>query len=73
MVKIYGKQGCTACDTAKAYCQTNGIEYQALMLGADYQLNEFIKIGQGKWKSFPMITCNGEFVGDLESLKNILK
>lgn len=72
MVKIYGKQGCTACDVAKAYCQTNGVEYQALMLGTDYQLNEFIKIGQGKWKSFPMITYNGEFVGDLESLKNIL-
>ena len=73
MVKIYGKSSCSACETAKAYCQTNGIEYEALTFGKDYQLNEFMKIGQGKWKSFPLITYNDEFVGDLESLKNILK
>lgn len=73
MVKIYSKQGCVSCETAKAYCLANGIEHQVLILSRDYQLNEFMKIGQGKWKSFPLITYNDEFVGDLESLKNILK
>lgn len=73
MVKIYSKQGCVSCETAKSYCLANGIEHQVLMLSKDYQLNEFVKIGEGKWKSFPMITYNGEFVGSLESLKEILK
>lgn len=73
MIQIYGKQGCGSCEQAKQLCGMKGIEYEYLMLGNDYQLKTIIDIGGGKHKTFPMITKDGEYVGGLQELKEILK
>jgi Glutaredoxin and related proteins len=73
MISIYGKQGCGACEQAKQLCNMKGIEHEYLMLGVDYQLKTIVEIGGGKHKTFPMITKDGEYVGGLQDLKNILK
>ena len=52
MIKIYGKQGCSSCNQAKALCESNGISYEYLSLGKDYQLSEFMSIKEGH-RSFP--------------------
>ena len=71
MIKIYGKQGCSSCDQAKALCESNGISYEYLSLGKDYQLSEFMSIKEGH-RSFPLITKDGEYIGTLQDLKQYL-
>ncbi len=71
MIKIYGRAGCSSCDQAKALCGANGVSYDYLSLGKDYQLSEFMSIKEGH-RSFPLITKDGEYIGTLQDLKDYL-
>lgn len=71
MIKIYGKQSCSSCNQAKALCESNGISYEYLSLGKDYQLSAFISIKDGH-RSFPLITKDDEYIGTLQDLKEYL-
>lgn len=71
MIKIYGRAGCSSCDQAKALCESNGISYEYLSLGKDYQLSEFMSIKEGH-RSFPLITKDAEYIGTLQDLKEYL-
>ncbi|QXM18571.1 putative glutaredoxin [Acinetobacter phage Phab24] len=73
MIEIYGKSGCSGCSEAKQLCEMKGVSYKYLTLGSDYQLKEFLEVSGGKHKSFPMITSDGNYLGGLQELKNILK
>lgn len=84
MYKIYGKKGCSACDSAKnilnariEYCKENGLDessylYEYKELSKDYELSDFLKISQGQ-KSFPLIFNDDEFIGTFESFKSVVK
>ena len=71
MIKIYGKQSCSSCNQAKALCESNGVSYEYLSLGKDYQLSEFMSIKEGH-RSFPLITKDYEYIGTLQDLKEYL-
>ena len=71
MIKIYGRAGCSSCDQAKALCESNGVSYEYLSLGKDYQLSEFMSIKEGH-RSFPLITKDDEYIGGLVELKESL-
>ena len=68
MIKIYGRAGCSSCNQAKALCESNGVSYEYLSLGKDYQLSEFMSIKEG-YRSFPLITKDDEYIGTLQDLK----
>lgn len=72
MYKVYGKTGCASCDKAKVLLSTKGEQYEYLLMGKDYTLAEFMVLGNGTHKSFPLITHNGEYVGGFEQLKEYL-
>ena len=72
MIKIYGKQGCSSCEQAKALCESSGLSYEYLSLGKDYQLSEFMSIKEGH-RSFPLITKDDEYIGGIVELKNTFK
>ena len=71
MIKIYGRAGCSSCDQAKALCEANGVSYEYLSLGKDYQLSEFMSIKEGH-RSFPLITKDDEYIGTIQDLKEYL-
>ena len=71
MIKIYGRAGCSSCDQAKALCESNGIYYEYLSLGKNYQLSEFMSIKEGH-RSFPLITKDDKYIGTLQDLKEYL-
>ena len=68
MIKIYGRAGCSSCNQAKALCESNGISYEYLSLGKDYQLSELMSIKEGH-RSFPLITKDEKYIGTLLDLK----
>ena len=72
MIKIYGKLGCSSCETAKALCAAKNIEYLYLSLGSDYDLKEFMSYNTAH-KSFPLIVKDSEYLGSLTDLKEYLK
>lgn len=55
MYTIYGKNGCSACEKAKALLKNKGLNFEYLIFGADYTLGNFLIIGEGQ-RSFPLIT-----------------
>ena len=71
MIKIYGRAGCSSCNQAIALCESNGVSYEYLSLGKDYQLSEFMSIKEGH-RSFPLITKDDEYIGTLQDLKDYL-
>lgn len=72
-VTIYGKASCKSCDEAKQLCTNNSVEYEYKQMGKDYDLSEFYSVAPRSVKSFPMITLDGEYVGGLQELKELLK
>ena len=73
MITIYGKVGCKACDDAKKLCEDNGVNFTYLTLGSDYSVSDFYGIAPKSWRSFPMVSFNGEFKGGLKELKDYIK
>lgn len=62
MILIYGKPGCSYCESAKALCDARGYIYEYLTLGEDYtreQLLETFPLA----KTVPQIVVNGVKVG----------
>ena len=76
MFNIYGKQGCSSCLQAKAFLESQGIDYNYFMLGKDYDLQKFMSFGVPH-RTFPLIAevLNDEesYVGTFEDLKTYLK
>lgn len=71
MYKIYGRDGCTSCESAKSLLEQKSLPYQYLKLGKDYELSVFSSIKQGH-RSFPLITLNEEYIGTFEDLKEVV-
>ena len=71
-VTIYGKVNCKSCDEAKQLCTNNSVEYEYKQMGKDYDLSEFYSVAPRSVKSFPMVAKDGEYIGGLQDLKNLL-
>lgn len=69
--KIYGKSDCSSCIAAKAFCDANGIPYEYLVLGVDFDFSDMMKISRAH-RSFPLIIglfCGGEeYVGTYQNM-----
>ena len=80
MYTIYGKTGCAACIQAKQLLETKGLEYEYVLLGLNYSLDEFYNVAPKTHRTFPMITklvkYDGvemeEYIGGLTELKEVL-
>lgn len=78
--KIYGKNNCPSCLSAKALLDSKGLEYEYLVFGKDYDLNTFTSFSKAH-KSFPLITViekydgvemHEQYLGDLNKLQQML-
>lgn len=72
MYTIYSKDKCPQCDAAKMLLVIKGIDHEVLKLDVDFTREEFVELFP-KARTFPMITKDGEHVGGLQDLKEILK
>ena len=70
-VTIYGKTRCTFCTSAKQLCEQKGIEYEYLLLDADYKAEElFEKVPNAR--TFPQIFINGNPIGGFQEFQQVL-
>ena len=66
-VIIYSKAGCVYCDMAKALCEQRGVEYEVLMLGVDYEVEDFTNHFPYA-TTVPQIYFTGKHIGGYENL-----
>ena len=69
---IYGKTGCSACGKAEALLNAKELDYEYVLLGLNYSLDEFYSVAPKSHKTFPMIAINGEYLGGFHELQQIL-
>ena len=80
MFTVYGKTGCSACVQAEQLLETKGLDYEYVLLGLNYSLEEFYNVAPKTHRTFPMITklvkYDGvemeEYIGGLVELKELL-
>ena len=76
MITIYGKEGCTFCDQAKALCESKGVGFKYLTLGVDYERESFIQMMQDEYnimpRTMPQIVDGDVYIGGFTELKNKL-
>lgn len=69
MITIYGKPNCQSCKDAVGLCEDSGIKFKYVSLGVEYDISDFYSVAPRSWRSFPMISFNGEFMGGLTDLR----
>lgn len=72
MYTIYGKTGCATCIQAKQLLETKGLEYEYVLLGLNYSLDEFYNVAPKTHRTFPMVAKDGNYIGGLAELKEVL-
>ena len=43
-IEIYGQEGCSLCDKAKALCEKRGLPYTYYEIGTDIDVSEFARL-----------------------------
>lgn len=66
MYKIYGRNGCSACDGAKALLKQRGLSFEYLSFGTDYSMADFLSLTNQK--TFPLITFGDRVIGSFSDL-----
>lgn len=69
---IYGKTNCTSCVQAKQLLESVGLDFEYKQLGNDFELLEMYDIAPRTHKAFPMIVKDGEYLGGIAELKQLL-
>ena len=72
MFTVYGKTGCSACVQAEQLLETKGLDYEYTLLGLNYSLEEFYNVAPKTHRAFPMVAKDGNYIGGLVELKEIL-
>lgn len=72
MLTIYSKDDCQQCSQAMMLCEMKGVEFNVLKLGVDYEKEDILKINPSA-RSFPLITKDDKYIGNLQDLKEHLK
>jgi len=72
MIKIYSKDNCSHCVSAKSFLTQKNLEYTEVVIGEDITREEFVEqypsIG-----TVPAIFIDSEFIGGFKQLINIIK
>tara|TARA_Y100001963_G_C6528010_1_gene329753 strand:- start:245 stop:499 length:255 start_codon:yes stop_codon:yes gene_type:complete len=71
-VVIYGKPRCSFCTKAKALCERLNLDYEYLLLDADYTAEELFELVPGA-RTFPQIFINDKPIGGFTELQNLLQ
>lgn len=71
MITIYSRPNCTWCDQSKALLESEGLEYNELMLDLDVTVEQLKQLVPGA-KSVPQIMDDGIYVGGFKELKAYL-
>ncbi len=69
---VWSQSNCPACSQAKALLDSRGIEYEVKMLGENATKQELMEAVPTA-RSVPQIFLNGEYVGGLSELRNVLR
>jgi glutaredoxin 3 len=69
-VIIYTKNGCRYCRLAKELLENNNIDYEAVELGNDLDLQQKL-VNQTKQYTVPYIFINGKFIGGYKNLVDL--
>jgi glutaredoxin len=72
MITIYGKDGCSYCERAKALCRSQGLAYEYLTMGADYSREQLFETFPNA-KTVPQIIINGNKIGGYSELLNYIE
>lgn len=71
MITIYSRPNCTWCDQSKALLESEGLEYNELMLDLDVTVEQLKQLVPGA-KSVPQIMDDGLYIGGFKELKEYL-
>lgn len=71
MYTVYGKLSCNSCDQAKLLLTSKDEAFEYKQFGKDYDLGEFSSFNKAH-RSFPLILKDGEYIGGLAELKQLL-
>lgn len=72
MILIYGKEGCSYCERAKALCESQGFAFKYLTMGEDYTREQLFETFPGV-KTVPQIIINGFKIGGYTELLNYIE
>jgi glutaredoxin len=61
--KIYGKQGCVACEQAKQFLRSKNLKFKYFNLDKDYSIDDLRMIFGENVNSVPQITVESESLG----------
>jgi glutaredoxin len=61
--KIYGKEGCVACEQAKQFLRAKNLKFTYFKLDKDYSIDELRMIFGDNVNSVPQITAESESLG----------
>jgi ribonucleoside-diphosphate reductase subunit M2 len=68
-VQIYSKQGCTYCDHAVELCETEGLQYEKIMI----EKEDLEKLCGGKFEAYPQIFIDDTRVGNFFEFQDFLE
>jgi len=68
-VQIYSKQGCTYCDHAVELCETEGLQYEKIMI----EKEDLEKLCGGKFEAYPQIFIDDARVGNFFEFQDFLE
>lgn len=72
MIIIYGKNGCSFCERAKALCESQGFAHKYLTMGQDYSREQLFETFPTA-RTVPQIIVNGEKIGGYTDLLNYIE
>ena len=72
MILIYGKEGCSYCERARALCESQGLKFEYLIMGEDYSRETLLETFPGA-KTVPQIVVNGSKIGGYTELLNYIE
>lgn len=67
MIEIYGKPQCPYCDKAKAFCESNGLNYVYKSLGTDFTREQLLETFPNA-RTVPQIVVHGAKIGSYSDL-----
>lgn len=69
MYKIYSSAGCASCKAAKEFLAARNEEFEYLVLGDDYEVEDFYALAPAGFRSFPLILKDTEVIGTFKDLQ----
>jgi glutaredoxin 3 len=72
MIQIWGKPACPSCSKAKAFCESNNLDFEYLELGKDFEREQVFETFPNA-RTFPQIIVGGNKVGGYEQFTKYIE